>query len=103
MPDLTEDEEYEIRKTAWIAFKSSAIAGFLPQKSKYGVEEYAEEVDAFSNAVADESMKSFLERDKGGFDFEDDGDDEEDEDEDDEEEEDDPKPKRRAAAKKSRR
>lgn len=95
-----DEEDFEVRKTAWIAFKSSAIAGFQAQKPKYSsVEQYAAEVDEFSNAVADESMRSYLERANEGFEFEE-RESDEDEDEEEEEDEDDDRPRR--AKRKSR-
>jgi len=90
MRDLSEDEHYEVRKSAWIAFMSSAIAGFKPQKTKYTIESYAEEVADFATAVADRAMQEFLDREKDGFEFEE----LEEDDEEDDEEEDDDRPRR---------
>jgi hypothetical protein len=101
--------DIERRRQAWLAFASSAIAGYEPMKEKYrNADEIADEIVSNCSALADDMLAEYAIREKNDFevdDFdeedEDDPDEEDDEEEEDEEEE---RPaKRRTPAKKSRR
>jgi hypothetical protein len=86
------DEDFESDRTAYIAFHSSAIAGFKPQKARYRSEdEYAMEVNDFADAVAMEAFSRYKAAEAEGFPFE-----ELVLDEDDEEEDERPRARRRA-------
>ena len=95
-PRRRDDEDFEMDRTAYIAFMSSAIAGFKPQQTKYkSATEYASEVADFAEAVADECFARFREREEDGFEVEREEEEEEEEEEDDENDEGDERPRRR--------
>jgi hypothetical protein len=92
------DEEFEQDRVAYIAFYSSAIAGFKPQKTKYSSPEaYAREVNEFAEAVATEALAHYRAAEAAGFpgELEDYSDDSASDDED--EDDDDERPRRRRA------
>jgi hypothetical protein len=83
-----DDEDFETDRTAYIAFFSSAIAGFKPQKAKYkSAIEYAEEVGEFAQAVADQAFARYKAAEVDGFPFDDLEEEEEEEEERDENDE----------------
>jgi hypothetical protein len=90
-----DDDDFESDRSAWIAFQSSAIAGFKPQKAKYkSATEYAAEVGEFSEAVANEAFARYKAAEADGFPFEE-LEEEEDEEEEDEDPDADERPRRR--------
>lgn len=95
--DISEEEEFDARNNAYIAFMSSAIAGFKPQREKYkSASDYAVEVRTFAQAVAEEAMVAYLKQREDGFeDFDSAIEDEEEEEEGDDDEEDEDRPARK--------
>ena len=92
---MDRDDDFETDRTAYVAFFSSAIAGFKPQKAKYkSPTEYAEEVGEFAHAVADEAFARYKAAEADGFPFEE----IEEEEEEEEQDEDDERPRRRRRA-----
>lgn len=89
------DDDFESDRTAYVAFHSSAIAGFKPQKARYkNADEYARDVNEFADAVAAEAFDRYKAAEAEGFPFEELEDYEEDEEEEDEDER--PRARRRA-------
>jgi hypothetical protein len=84
MSDRDDNEDFDSDRTAYVAFHSSAIAGFKAQKAKYNSPEaYAEEVNDFADAVAAEAFARYKDAEAEGFPYEPlDEEEEEDEDED---------------------
>ena len=91
-----DDDDFESDRSAWVAFQSSAIAGFKPQKAKYkSASEYAAEVGEFAEAVANDAFARYKAAEADGFPF-DELEEEEEEEEEEDEDPDEERPRRRA-------
>lgn len=90
-----DEDDFESDRSAYVAFMSSAIAGFVPQQAKYkSASAYAEDVGNFCDAVVAEAFARYKAAEKDGFPFEE----LEEEEDDEEDEEEDERPRRRRRA-----